>query len=192
MTSKEQIFARVRRAITVRLDMPDTRLDAIAYPDKAAQFATALRGIGGEAVTLDADDDLDRLLRSLYPGARSIASNLPGLAAATLDPDALASPRLLDGVDVAVVEGLLGVAENGAVWIPRNVRERALYFIVEHLVILLPRDRIVDNMHEAYRHVTLDGLDFGLFISGPSKTADIEQSLVIGAHGARALTVILR
>jgi L-lactate dehydrogenase complex protein LldG len=84
------------------------------------------------------------------------------------------SPCLLDGVDVAVVEGLLGVAENGAVWIPRNVKERALYFIVEHLVILLPCDRIVDNMHEAYRRVTLDGLDFGLFISGPSKTADIE------------------
>ena len=97
----------------------------------------------------------------------------------------------LDGTDVAVVEGEWGVAENGAVWIPQTVRHKALYFIAEALVILLDRRRLVSNMHEAYRQIKDEKYKFGTFISGPSKTADIEQALVKGAHGARETLVIL-
>jgi L-lactate dehydrogenase complex protein LldG len=45
-------------------------------------------------------------------------------------------------------------------------------------------------MHAAYEELGKVKSSFGLFLSGPSKTADIEQSLVIGAHGARSLTVV--
>ena len=84
------------------------------------------------------------------------------------------------------------MAENGAVWvIDRHVRQRAIFFIPQHLALVVPREKIVHNLHEAYRRLAFDGPGFGVFISGPSKTADIEQSLVIGAHGPRSLTVIL-
>ena len=46
-------------------------------------------------------------------------------------------------------------------------------------------------MHAAYQQLNGQNFDYGLFLSGPSKTADIEQSLVIGAQGAMSLTVIL-
>jgi len=55
---------------------------------------------------------------------------------------------------------------------------------------LIPVVAIVATMHEAVRQIP-PGSGCGWFLSGPSKTADIEQSLVIGAQGARTLHVIL-
>ena len=132
------------------------------------------------------------IVRRTYPEARRIASNLPEAAScATFNPDELEDPRDLAGTDVAIVRGAFGVVENGAVWIPRAFRHKAMLFIPEALVILLDRKQIVCNMHEAYAREDFDTYDFGNFIAGPSKTADIEQALVIGAHGARDVTVIL-
>lgn len=132
------------------------------------------------------------IIRRTYPEARRIASNLPEAAScATFNPDELEDPRDLAGTDVAIVRGAFGVVENGAVWIPRAFRHKAMLFIPEALVILLDRKQIVCNMHEAYAREDFDTYDFGSFIAGPSKTADIEQALVIGAHGARDVTVIL-
>ena len=135
---------------------------------------------------------LASIIRRTYPEARRIASNLPEAAScATFNPDELEDPRDLAGTDVAIVRGAFGVVENGAVWIPRAFRHKAMLFIPEALVILLDRKQIVCNMHEAYAREDFDTYDFGSFIAGPSKTADIEQALVIGAHGARDVTVIL-
>ena len=59
-------------------------------------------------------------------------------------------------------------------------------------LIILNKNNIVDNMHQAYSRDEMSReRSFGIFISGPSKTADIEQALVFGAHGARKVTVIL-
>lgn len=132
------------------------------------------------------------IVRRTYPEAKRIASNLPEAAScATFNPDELEDPRDLAGTDVAIVRGAFGVVENGAVWIPRAFRHKAMLFIPEALVILLDRKQIVSNMHEAYARKDFNTYDFGSFIAGPSKTADIEQALVIGAHGARDVTVIL-
>lgn len=192
MSSREDILNSIREHTQTRYEMPD--LDShelMTYPDKSEQFGIMLKQVGGEAVVLEEGADINKVIRDLYPDAQRIASDLPEIKIATFNPDDVAAAADLNGTDVAVIRGCLGVAENGAVWIEQNVKYRSLYFISENLVILLDRDKLVNNMAEAYRIVNTGKYGFGTFISGPSKTADIEQALVFGAHGARGVTVIL-
>lgn len=101
----------------------------------------------------------------------------------------------VDG-DSATVRGDIAVAENGCIWIPQRVEDRSPWFKSEHLNIIISKDSIVDNMHQAYDKIEASDeyfkeYKFGTFISGPSKTADIEGALVYGAQAARSLTVYI-
>ena len=101
-------------------------------------------------------------------------------------------PHELEVVEFALLPALFGVAENGAVWLSeKEIGIRVLPFITQHLAVVLDARQIVSNMHEAYDKIGQEQYGFGTFIAGPSKTADIEQSLVLGAHGARTMTVFL-
>ena len=113
-----------------------------------------------------------------------------------MNPDTVSDARELMQVDVGILQGHIGVAENACIWIPQTMRQKAVCFAPQQLVILLRREDIVSNMHQAYERIRLSSeyfrdYPFGTFISGPSKTADIESALVYGAQAARAVTVIL-
>lgn len=195
MSSREDILQSVRRAIHVKYEKPDLKpLESIAlsYPDKVKQFCAIMKQVGGDALVLEKGQDVNEVIRKTYPDALRIASNLKEITCATFNPDDITNPADLNGTDIAVIDGKVGVAENGAVWIEQDVKQRAIYFISEKLVILLDKDKLVNNMHEAYKLVDTGSYGYGVFISGPSKTADIEQALVMGAHGARDVLVILR
>ena len=194
MSSKAEILNRIKQHLRNDVhDMPELNdIEGITYPDLVVQFTNIIEAVGGNVIVLDDGVDINTLIRSSYPDAQSIASNLPSITIASVNPDEVEEPQSLNGVDLAIIEGTVGVAENGCIWIPQNVKEKVLYFISEHLIILLNKHSIVNNMHEAYQTITFNDYGFGVFISGPSKTADIEQALVIGAHGAKGLTVILK
>jgi L-lactate dehydrogenase complex protein LldG len=108
------------------------------------------------------------------------------------DSIAKADADALQLISKAYIRGTLGVAENGAIWVGEpDMGNRLLPFITEHLVIVINTANLVYNMHEAYQKIRVNEYGYGVFIAGPSKTADIEQSLVIGAHGPRSLEVYL-
>lgn len=154
--------------------------------DLAAAFARALEAAGGLVV----EGPVAALLTERFPDAR-IASTVPGVEG-SVDLEAVANPHELAELDVLVCRGTLGVAENGAVWLPESAMvHRAAPFLAQHMVVVLPRDAIVADLHGAYDTLDVDGPAFGLFVAGPSKTADIEQSLVLGAHGPRSLAIVL-
>ncbi|MFV0419273.1 MAG: lactate utilization protein C [Dysgonomonas sp.] len=192
MSSKNDILNNIKRHIQSGYDMPDINIKAITYIDKIHRFTEMSSFVGGQAIILKEGEDINTVIKSLYPEAKTIASNLPEISIVTFNPDNITNPVKLNGTDLAIIKGEIGVAENGCVWILQNVKEKALYFISEYLVIILDKKDVVNNMHEAYEKITMNDYGFGVFISGPSKTADIEQALVVGAHGAKGVTVILK
>ncbi len=194
MSSKEDILKKYKGNIREQYDMPDlSDIKAITYPDPLLQFMNMTKSVGGNAIEVEQGRDINVLIRELYPDAKEIASNLPEITIATRNPDNVGRARDLNGTDVGIIRGKFGVAENACIWIPQQMKEKAVCFISENLVILLPKSQIVNNMHEAYKRIefdkTYDG--YGTFISGPSKTADIAQVLVMGAQAARSVTVLL-
>ena len=193
MASRDVILAAIRKHQPLATKLP--RLDRAwtTYPDRLAQFASVLAAIGSGFIRAADAAKADGQLRDLavYRDAKQIVSTVSGIGQSTLDFASISDPHQLETVDCAVLAGEFGVAENGAIWVTdRGLPHRVIYFIVQHLALVIQSDQIVDNMHQAYERATFERAEFGAFIAGPSKTADIEQSLVIGAHGPRSLTVI--
>lgn len=187
---KEELLNKLRRNVVRQFDMPSKPVDGIVYSDVTNQFVEMSKTVGAKVLEVKSSDDLNSVIREAHPNAKIFASSINGIEA-DLNPDTIASAADLNGTDVGIIQGELGVAENGCVWIPQTMKERAVCFISEELVILLDKDNIVSNMHEAYKRIQMPHYGYGVFISGPSKTADIEQALVMGAQAACGVTVIL-
>ena len=194
MSNKDDILKKYRANVKEKFDMPDlSDIKAITYPNPLVQFVKMSEMVGGQVIEVDPGRDINVLIKELVPDAKEIASNLPEITIATRNPDTVGRARDLNGTDVGIIRGQFGVAENGCIWIPQTMKEKAVCFISENLIILLPKSQIVNNMHEAYKRIEFDKEydGYGTFISGPSKTADIAQDLVMGAQAARSATILL-
>jgi L-lactate dehydrogenase complex protein LldG len=193
--SKRAILDAIRRHAPPVAPLPSLKGPWIRYDDPRRQFAATLELVGGRCVVVRDVEEINRELAALpaYQEAKQVCSCVSGVGPGNVDLSSVDNPHQLESLDFAILPGEFAVAENAAVWVTDEaVPHRVVYFIAQHLALVVPASEIVDNMHAAYQRLTFPKSGFGVFISGPSKTADIEQSLVIGAHGARSLTVFLR
>lgn len=208
MSSRDQILAAIKANQPDPRDLPPDHAGPVSEGDLTARFIAVLEAIGGAAFLVSGYDRVATILREQYPDAKRIVSNCPQLRAFAAGSSAAAAlsagtPHSLETVDLAILPAHFGVAENGACWVTEaQMIERVLPFIAQNLALVLARTAIVATLHQAYERIAaLEGAGsavqgaeaggFATFIAGPSKTADIEQSLVLGAHGPRSLTVFL-
>lgn len=189
--SRDKILAAIKKNKPDSFPLPEIPLFEDNGCNLLKTFKAATLAIAGQVVELSNKNELDDFLRSHFPSTKKIASTIKGLSVCNVHPEEIDDPREFKEVDVAVLPGQFGVAENGAIWVTeQETKHRVLPFIAQHLVLVLKRENIVANMHHAYRRAKMEETGFGVFIAGPSKTADIEQSLVIGAQGPRSLWVV--
>ena len=195
MSSRNQILNDVRANKPGRsVSLPDVALSE-GFPDLdlVARFQSEIESSGAVVTHVHGDDDTsiqEALLQSNGGKVNVVAHGVSLDGARSVD--SVAAEVDFDDVDLFVCRSNLAVAENGAIWLTdEDCGSRAALFLSEHISIVVSRKNIVPTLHEAYSQLTIDQHGFGIFVAGPSKTADIEQSLVIGAHGPRSLLVIL-
>lgn len=194
MSSRDAILSAVRQHLPESSPLPDFDGPWITYADPFAQFASVLEMIGGRCVRVASESDIAGELARLpqFVSAKQTLSLVPAAFAGTVSMDQIDDPHALADIDFAILPGNVAVAENAAVWVNETgVRHRVIYFLCQHLALVVRASELVHNMHQAYERLSVAETPYGGFIAGPSKTADIEQSLVIGAHGPRSMTVFL-
>ncbi|RFS22013.1 lactate utilization protein B/C [Chitinophaga silvatica] len=187
MSSRERILAAIKQNQPEPSALPGLNDLSGNMPSTIAAYRKVLEALGGTVFEINNVEDIPNILKAQYPELTRIAD------AREKSPSwANEDPHMLENVDMAIVQGQWGVAENGAIWLAEeDLQVRVLPFICQHLSIVLKADKILATMHDAYDVIGTINTGFGVFIAGPSKTADIEQSLVLGAHGAKSLAVFI-
>ena len=193
MSSKAEILKKIKQnQPSVITDLPDLDVISSENPNVLETYKTVLKNIGGEPVEVASYHEILDFIRNNYTLDRRIITTIPELSeVASLDwkND---DPHTLQNVELAIVKAHFGVAENSALWVTDDILgQRVTPFIAQYLAIIVKKSDILATMHQAYDKIGNLEYGFATFIAGPSKTADIEQSLVLGAHGARGLIVFL-
>lgn len=211
--ARSRIMARLRAA--PRTDAPARPAwtpPTFAPEERVARFAKVLEGFHADVHEVTAADWPERLRAILANrGVKSMmyAPTIPAgqqLAAAWGEqPDAPAliaydrpveelKPTLVHGVDAGLTTTLGGIAETGTLvlW-PTPDEPRLMSLLPPVHVALVEADKVVDNLAGLIAQANwAKGMPTNaVLISGPSKTADIEQTLAYGVHGPKELIVLV-
>jgi L-lactate dehydrogenase complex protein LldG len=219
-TARTDIFSSIRRSLAVKGD-ERTRLQIVAERlDRAPKGVIPARGqVSGEALVevfraqAEAALATVRVVDSVAEVPRAVAEflrdhNLPATLRMGDDPRLKAMPwgetalemsqGRSDGGDLnAVSHALAGVAESGtAVMVSGPENPSTLNFLPDnHIVVIAAKDiagdyeRVFAKLRATYGKGQMPRTVN--FITGPSRSGDIEQTLLLGAHGPRRLHVLV-
>ena len=197
MSAREEILCgilarRMRTAPLSDVHSPPILLDPIGAFTERARLANAeVQIIQSEGAITEAIADLLRSknlpARLCVPEiARELSwENAPGLTIETAAPGR---------EDTAIAIAQFGIAETGTLAYAAESRAPASWhFRAGFEIAVIHARNILPNMEELLRQVkNAGGLPSTLnFVTGPSRTGDIEQTLELGAHGPKALAILI-
>lgn len=191
MSSRDKILASIRENQPENVPAPTIDFKKITFEDTIKHFSQTLELVGGMAKIVPRNEKLENYYE-ISPDAK-VLSAITEIKNRNIEPEKIENEHDMKDIDYACFDVELAVAENGAFLTHcEDFKFRSVYFLAQHLIVRVKKSKILNNMHEAYTELAkMKRGSFTAFISGPSKTADIEQCLVIGAHGARSLQVLI-
>jgi len=192
MTTREKILGEVLQNQPASLPLPDISGFRGEMQDVVQKFKQVFERIGGQVFLVENVEAIKILIQQHYDTGKRIATTLPELADVFERIVPNVEPYTYEDIELAIINAHFSVAENGAVWLSDEVMgQRVIPYICQHLAVVVRAESIVPTLHEAYEIIGEGTYGFGGFIAGPSKTADIEQALVLGAHGPLSMAVFI-
>ena len=192
MSTRENILEAVLNNQPPSTELPDISMFKGDTEGAIEKYIDVFKTIGGSAFLVDSIDEIKNLIAENFDSTKRFVSTLPELEGTAELLSANVDPHVYEDIELAVIRAHLFVAENGAVWVTDKVMgQRIIPYICQHLAVIVNAETVVPTLHEAYEKIGIGDYGFGGFIGGPSKTADIEQALVLGAHGPLTMTVFI-
>jgi L-lactate dehydrogenase complex protein LldG len=192
MSSRDKILSTLKRNQPKANALPPIVNYDQHYEEIVEKYVEVLRFIGGDAHLVESYDQIISIVKGSFQHAKRIISTIEQFSEIAEINPIVKDPHDLADVDLFITTSNLAVAENGAVWVNDDqLPARVLPFIAQQLAIVINKKSIVATMHDAYDIIANADYDYAAFIAGPSKTADIAQSLVLGAHGPKGMTVFI-
>ena len=208
--SREHILHRVRTALgrsagqaaaeapAVRLGVPEVPMEA-----RVASFIARIEALAGKAERVASQAAARQIVALAIAGKRAVASNSPYLAECGITGLAEVRSRITDlhelretcaAADVGITSADYALSDTGSlVMIASPAEGRLVSLLPPSHIAVLPVERLLTGLDELFTVLPrpAEQTSSMVLITGPSRTADIEQILVRGVHGPGAIHVIL-
>lgn len=192
MTTREKILAAVLANQPESTALPDISMFKTGSEALVEKYMDVFKMIGGISYVVTDIAAVKKIVTENFDTSKRIATTLPELSDKFELIFDTVDPHSYSDLELAIIRAHFSVAENGAVWLSDELMgQRIIPYICQHLAVIVNAETIVPTLHEAYEKIGAGNYGFGGFIGGPSKTADIEQALVLGAHGPLSMTVFI-
>lgn len=176
--------------------------------EMACRFQAELEAVHGEVLRASSMEDARRQLDGLLnknqwnplgaldrPLCREVTAGLAAERLAWVGEDW--TPDRIAGLPVGMIEADRLLADTGSSMISCGLaHERLMCYLPPACIVVAKADRLAEHLPAAWAEIARRTADRGtrgefVFITGPSRTADIEKILILGVHGPKRLIVLL-